>query len=230
MVNDLEMMRARIDTLFIHDERGRMLCLNDRDKRPAPRVYLAYTSDGYVLRCGRHVSDRIASRLKTIVGEQSPVENIQSVPGVVSAIQNVLEQPASDEAGGPAYRFPEPMPSAGTVTQLVESDVEIARTTFPWLLSELADWWPCFAVVQDGAAVSVCFSARIGAAVCEAGVETLPAFRRRGYAAAVTAAWAVAIRESGRVPLYSTSRHNLASQGVADRLGLIPFGADVIWE
>ncbi len=84
-------------------------------------------------------------------------------------------------------------------------------------------------MVRDGAAVSVCFSARIGTGAAAAGVETLPDFRSRGYATAVTAAWGAAIREAGRIPLYSTAWENLASRGVARRAGLIMFGAEATW-
>ena len=47
------------------------------------------------------------------------------------------------------------------------------------------------------------------------------------HAAAVVAAWAAAVRASGRLPLYSTSWDNVASQGVARKLGLVLYGADL---
>ena len=81
--------------------------------------------------------------------------------------------------------------------------------------------------MERGTPVSACFSSRTSAGASEAGVETLPEFRRRGYASAVTAAWARHVRAAGRVPLYSTSWDNLASQHVARRLGLLLYGADL---
>jgi predicted GNAT family acetyltransferase len=60
----------------------------------------------------------------------------------------------------------------------------------------------------------------------EAGVETDAAFRGLGFAARVTAAWALAIRASGRIPLYSTSWSNTASLAVARKLGLTQYATD----
>jgi len=61
----------------------------------------------------------------------------------------------------------------------------------------------------------------------EAGVETAPPYRGRGHAAQVVAAWARAVLELGRVPLYSTSWQNEASRAVARKLSLIRFGDDL---
>jgi len=58
-------------------------------------------------------------------------------------------------------------------------------------------------------------------------VVTVEAFRGRGFASAVVAAWANAVRESDRVPLYSTSWENAASRAVATKLGLTLYGADL---
>jgi predicted GNAT family acetyltransferase len=113
------------------------------------------------------------------------------------------------------------------VVQIGTGDDRIVRDSFPWVTE--AGWQPCFAVVRDGAAVSVCFSARTGARAAAAGVETRPEFRGRGYAAAVTAAWGAAIQAKGLIPFYSTTWKNQASQGVARRLGLTMFGADWQW-
>jgi predicted GNAT family acetyltransferase len=86
---------------------------------------------------------------------------------------------------------------------------------------------PYMAVIENGAAVSLGHSSRLTDQAAEAGVETVDAYRGRGYASAVVAGWARTIRATGRIPLYSTSWNNLASQGVARKLRLVQYGTDL---
>ena len=96
-----------------------------------------------------------------------------------------------------------------------------------WLDSEIPACSPIVPVMDHGYLVSVCFCAtRNTAPAVEAGLETAAAFRGRGLAPRVTAAWACAIRASGRIPLYSTSWSNAASLAVARKLGLVQYASD----
>lgn len=61
----------------------------------------------------------------------------------------------------------------------------------------------------------------------EAGVETHPEFRGRAHAARAVRAWARAVRELDRIPLYSTSWENKASRALAARLGLLRYEPDL---
>ncbi len=85
---------------------------------------------------------------------------------------------------------------------------------------------PAFAVMDGDRIASLCGSSRDGVDAAEAGLVTYEPYRGRGYAARVTAAWARAIRTSGRIPLYSTSWTNAASLAVARKLNLIPYASD----
>ena len=80
-------------------------------------------------------------------------------------------------------------------------------------------------VIEDGHAVSVCCCARRSDEAAEAGLETAEPFRGRGLAGQVANAWAVAVRESGRIPLYSTEWSNTASLTVARKLSLMQFAS-----
>ena len=90
----------------------------------------------------------------------------------------------------------------------------------------MPDWQPFLAIVEAGRAVSVCRSVRITGEAHEAGVETLPEFRGKGYAKDTVAAWARSVQSMGAMPLYSTSWENTASQAVVKKLHLVQYGAD----
>jgi predicted GNAT family acetyltransferase len=72
-------------------------------------------------------------------------------------------------------------------------------------------------------------SSRENESAAEAWVRTLPAYRRRGLARRVTAAWATHAWAQGKVPFYSHRMDNLASQRAARTLGLAPFIVDAAY-
>jgi hypothetical protein len=234
VIDDHALVVLRADIDFTHDDRGRMVQTNEpypEARTPAPRLLLAQSSHGYVARIRANVPEDQAARLTSIVESLPITEALDSPIAGIDRLREELtrESPIAAEGGGPAYRFPAPIPSRKPVVRLANDNRELVRETYPWLFDELPHWWPCFAVVADGSAVAVCFSARRGGTAAEAGVETLSAFRGHGYATAVTSAWAQSIQQAGLIPIYSTGWANLASQGVARRLGLRIFGSDVTW-
>ena len=87
-----------------------------------------------------------------------------------------------------------------------------------------------FAVLVSGQIVATCASVRENDACAEAYVYTELEFRRRGYGAQVTAAWARHIMVQGKVPFYSYAGDNAASLGLARRLHLIPYAAVVVYD
>jgi RimJ/RimL family protein N-acetyltransferase len=134
--------------------------------------------------------------------------------------------PVRETSAGPAYRFTEYPEPARPLLELTETDAGRLQGGFDEFIEELATAQPFVAVSAEGRVASVCRSVRITEAAHEAGVETLPEFRRRGYAGDVTAGWARLVRALGAVPLYSASWENTASQAVARKLRLALYGAD----
>ncbi len=121
---------------------------------------------------------------------------------------------------GPAFEFPERVPLVEEALQI--EDVELLQASFNgWTADELPGRSPIMAIVEDGVPVSICFSSRVSHLIAEAGVETVPEFRGRGFAGLAAAAWAAAIQASGRTPIYSTSWGNGPSLAVARKLGLV---------
>ena len=122
---------------------------------------------------------------------------------------------------------PPTLPPRRNVVRLTAANSDLLRggDLEPWL-EDIGQSEPLVALVQEGRAVSICGSVRITPEAHEAGVETSVGARGRGFAVAVVAAWARAVRELGAEPLYSTSWENTASQAVARKLGLIPYASD----
>ena len=230
-MNDLELMELRVAALFTHDGAGRIVTNNEPepDPGPAPRFFLGRTREGIVWRVHHDVPAATAADLERLLINEPPLADPRQSPAAIDALCEVLAAhgPVSEVEQGPAWRFPETLSAAEGAVLLGPRDSESLREHFPYTAEHLGVRQPCAAVLVDGIAVSICYSARISPRVAEAGVDTVERFRGRGYAVSVTAAWAKAVRSGGRIPLYSTSWDNLASQAVARKLGLVLYGVDL---
>ncbi len=231
-VSDLQLLQLQVDALYTHDPSGRILDVNEPGGDRAPRFFLGRTREGAIWRCRDDVAEETVQELERLASEEPIRENLRAEPRNLDAFLAALRVDQEIVSGwsGPAYRFPDELPLQATVTRLTRSNVHLLRL-MSWDLDETVrefeKYEPFMAVIEDGAAVSLCHGARLTDQAAEAGVETLEAYRGRGYATAVVAGWAYAIRATGRIPLYSTSWDNLASQAVAHRLGLVQYGTDL---
>jgi RimJ/RimL family protein N-acetyltransferase len=140
--------------------------------------------------------------------------------------------PGCDVAGkrthsdGPAFVFPDSLAQSADLV-VVQDETLLAHNFGGWALGEIAAGRsPVLAIVEDGRPVSIGFCARSSSVAAEAGVETAPAYRGRGFGPRVVTAWALAVRASGRIPLYSTSWTNDASLSIARKLGLTTYASD----
>src|SRR5262249_38280713 len=129
--------------------------------------------------------------------------------------------------GGPAYWFPEVLDATAGAVAVTGDNAHVLQRWLPDWLPDVPFRRPVMAVVVGGAAAAIFAGARVPGEAPEAGVETHEAFRGHGYAGIATAAWAHAVRDLGVIPLYSTAWRNTASQRVAEKLGLIRYGASV---
>jgi hypothetical protein len=227
MLSMYELIELQTEALFVHDTAGRIVRDNEPDGAPALRFFVGRTPSGNIWRVRDDVPDDLAHRL-TALAAREPVEpEVSMVPRLAPEILGLFDDAgiAASASGGPAFYFGDQIPAPEGVVRVDASNASLLLH-FPSLPALLEHRRPCFAVVRDGIAVSVCYSSRRTGRAAEAGVDTLPAYRGNGYATAVTAAWGRAVRTEGLVPLYSTSWDNTASRGVARRLGLVQYGVD----
>lgn len=229
MLDDLELMAAHARALFIHDARSRLLSVNEPGGGgPAPRLFLGRTRRGNLWRLRADLPQPLVEELEALCRDEPTGDELHSPPRHAAAYVRMLEAhaPVREMEAGPAYRFAEYPEPVRPPLALTEKDAAVLRSGFQDLIAELPDWQPFLALMDGGRAVSVCRSVRITDEAHEAGVETLPEFRGRGYAADVVAGWALLVRSLGAIPLYSTSWGNAASRAVARKLRLVAYGAD----
>ncbi len=223
-------MEIQAEVLFTQDENGYLQRINesDGDGKPAPRFFLGYTSEGSIYRFRHDLPDNVVAHLKEVAAAEPMPMNSQKIPKSHRQFEDILQSHAPIERVwvGPAYRFPEHITPPTSVVQLSRKNSGLLKGDFTEMVSELNNSHPYLAIIEDSQAVSICRSVRLSSCAHEAGVDTLVNYRRRGYATAVVAAWALAVRVLNRIPLYSTSWDNVASQSVARRLGLVQYGVD----
>jgi len=227
-VSDLDLLRMQVDALFAHDAQGKLLRINEPDPtNPAPRFFLGRSAVGNLWRTRADLAADLAAELDRLAADEPVVRDLREPPRHADKYLSLLEQdaPITDTNAGPAYWLPE-LDAAHKAVMITPENVSLLETHFGWLFADLADYAPVAAAVVDGAAVAICFCSRITAQVCEAGVYAEANSRGHGYATEAVGGWAVGVRAMGKLPLYSTSWDNLASQAIARKLGAVQYGAD----
>jgi RimJ/RimL family protein N-acetyltransferase len=233
LISDQELMKIHVEALFTHDASFRLQFVNEpfvneANRAPAPRFFLGRTGGGNIWRFRSDLPISLVEQLEVLCVNEPVTRNLSEKPRHFKAYIRLLEAhaPVQRVEMGPAYHVPVRARPSMHLVRITESKAEILGAGFEDMATELGTAQPFFGIVQEGHAVSICRSVRITARTHEAGVETLEGFRGRGYAAQVVAGWALAVRELGCFPLYSTAWENQASQRVARKLGLILYGAD----
>lgn len=208
------------------DGRGRIGSSPEPNVPPAPLFALIRGVSSCAWAVRADVREEVAAEIERHARHERSIEDLQN-PQAAPAYTDVYRALLGGQiVSGPAFTFPDRL-AHSTDVALVDKLELLERNFRGWVADEIAWRAPIVAVMNDGYPVSVCFCAtRASENTVEAGLETAVAFRGRGFAPRVTAAWAAAIRASGRIPLYSTSWTNDASRAVACKLGLEQYAVD----
>ena len=234
-----DLVELHVEALFTHDDAGRLVRVRETNGGPAPRFFISRAGDGSIVRRYRHdVDDSLRHALEAASEDETRVAaaigHEARAAAELARYADILGrvEPVRSTADGPAFCFPTILPSPyqspdDAVTLVTRANVDVLHPHLPAWVPDVELSPPLLALLVDGVAVSVCGSVRITPRAREAGVDTAPAFRGRGYAPRVVAAWARTVRAQGVEPLYSTAWRNLASRAVARKLGLVHFGSDL---
>ena len=222
-------MRLHVQTLFRTDPHGRLLEMNDGSRAPAPRIFLGATEDGNEWWVRQDVGPETVAELPKLIERFPTVQEVAPNPAMQAALVEFAARTGEVNRiwSGPAYECSKAHVEGPEPIRVSAENADCLAVYLPDWTADAKAGVPMVASIENGAAVAVCCSVRIGRSAQEAGVETHPDFRGRGHGKRVVAAWARVIRGMGQVPLYSTSWENRPSRALAESLGLRCFGADI---
>lgn len=224
-MDDLTLLRLELETLWVTDGDGRLLYRRTSGQEPAPLLVVAGGPAGVCWATSVDVPDDVRTRAAALLTDEPSPVAVGWAPSRADALADALAPlgPLAVPQGGPSYVVPVggvPPRDDVDVRSSAEMDLASLRGRMPEHDRALPEPW-VVALVDDRVA-AVCETARAAPGSVEAGVWTYEPHRRRGLATAVTAAWSTLVAD--RTAFYSTSWDNVASQGVARRLGLHPVG------
>ena len=185
---------------------------------PGPRFVLQRSGSDCAWAFRIDVPEALAAAVGRLAQNEPPARDLKIPPIHAEEYLSLL---GGEVNCGPTFLFPDTTDNHNEGVVPIEELSLLQRNFWGWIEEEIPARLPIMAVVQNGHAVSVCFSARRSEVAAEAGLETASAFRGRGLGPRVTLAWADAIRSLGLIPIYSTSWRNTASLSVARKLMLI---------
>jgi hypothetical protein len=209
-------------TAFAFDERGRMLHTREPTPQRPPAFTIVRGRSTCVWAVRADIAGGVAAELDRLARDEPPAIDWQQPPVHAERYVGLL---GGRPRVGPAFAFPDAIGAPDGVVA-IDDIRQLERHFTGWVADELPGRQPIVAILEDGHAVSVCFCARLSDEAAEAGLETAALYRGRGYGPRVTAAWALALRATGRTPLYSTSWDNAASLAVARKLRLEVYACD----
>ena len=191
-----------------------------------PDLYVFRTPAWAICRCHARLPDAVVAELEAAA--RAPRGRPRDWPLEYSRYLSILGSVGRVTAmrAGPLYRVPAPPPDQAAGVGITAANASLLSGGLDEWLPDVASGLPMCAAIVDGRAVSLCASVHAARGAHAAGVETLPTYRGRGLASQAVAAWAQLVLEQGATPFYATTFDNVASQGVARRLGMQLLGSE----
>lgn len=223
-----DLMTLHVHTGYTHDANLRIEFINDWVGGNAPRFWLGRTTQGAIWRFRGDLPEELCAELERLCRREPCSSPLTPVPFYDKAYRELLNAhiPVKKVGAGPTYWFPKKIHTDRPVVRVTTAQAALLQGILDAWIPDIPHQQPFVVAVADGKAVSVCASVRITEQAHMAGVETAPAYRRKGHAASAVAGWSNDVTDLGCIALYSTSWENLASQGVATRLRLEMFGVE----
>jgi hypothetical protein len=192
--------------------------------------------DGVIVQADADLAAVIGQPRASAIQEAAAlVDELLAVPEnaawVAQALPGWIAAPAALHVLVEAGRLPA-VPS-GSVRLLAPGELDAIPDLPAALHDELALAWrdgtPIAAALHDGRPVAFCYAGSITEAWWDVSIDTLAPFRRQGYAARCATYMIRRMAQAGKRPIWGSAASNVASAGLAARLGFVAVDALVVF-
>ncbi len=237
-VYETHWLNSQFHTLFRVNHTGRIIRENDPDRSPGPLFWLGGSADGNLIGISADLPDSLAATLTRIAASEPPFVH-PAMPEHLADYEAQLQGYGNGEHSlSITWRLPHDHPYSSRATLVSSESEEGQRLATEWAqeglpqglcelgFASVADLWtPWCAAMAGNDVASLAFAARLSHTGAELGLATVGEFRGQGFGAAATAGWSRLNALRSRTLFYNTSRDNISSQRVTERLMLSACGA-----
>lgn len=229
-------------TMFVTDACGRMVRQNDPEHSAAPLMHFSGCETGNRFLLRSDISVPVAQQISALVAREPPFAELGARPLFLDRYRELLglDTPVPERSFAQIHHLPRGLSFEHHATMVKQGTAEgdalfaelkrhgVGAALRAMGFADVSHFWEpwCVALVR-GDIAAIAFAARLGETGAEIGVATLPAYRGRKLAPAVTVGWSSLPQLGARALFYSTTRDNTASQNVIARLGLPLVGVSV---
>ena len=208
-----------MDYLFTY-ENGKMSQINEPwgCTTNAPLLFIGVTNQGQILyRFGKLADSIFIQKAETLL--------LKKILDISIYLSELKSNRFCQEV---CFYYPTKINSSTTNCRLLTTkDSSLLSLTFKDEVEELETAQPFIGYFLNGQIVSICRSVRKGKNGEEAGIETLPSHRRRGFAQSVLNCWISEVQKKNLTPFYSANIDNLASLNLAQKTGFIMYAKTI---
>ena len=106
--------------LNVHDENERLVCVNDPDRSPAPRLFLGRIRNGHLCRFRYDILDELANEVEAVVSSEPIPDDLSEAPAQSKKLELLLrtDQGVAKMRTGLNYVFPEQIETSSTVARI----------------------------------------------------------------------------------------------------------------
>ena len=152
MQDERELLDTRARALFTHDERSRLLAVNEPGGvgAPAARMLFCRARTCNLWRFRADLPGALAEELEALCADEPVGSEFDSAPRHAEEYARLLERhaPVRETEAGPAYYFTEYAEPSGRLLTVTEANAELLLGGFVDFVDELPTWQPFVALFE----------------------------------------------------------------------------------